>query len=341
MHCPTLAELPPPLAGKTGWPWTVETPPLPPARPDGSPWPRISIVTPSYNQGQFIEETIRSILLQGYPDLEYIIIDGGSTDQSVDIIKKYEPWLAYWVSEKDRGQAHAINKGLSLCKGRIFNWVNSDDYLAQEALQVIANHFCPGTDVVSGSVLNFGDVEAELVHNLRLTSEHLITWRCSWHQPGNWLLADHARKLGGVPETFRFMFDWYFMIQYLALHDAVVFVDRVFVHFRLHPLSKSIALRQFFDEEQDLALNLLAENAPAPHLKKLCTRTLDRRQWGSMLGRLIRDHSLSRGEKAIQIAKGVWRHPSTRVTRMTAGALRNILIRRETARSQPKAPKFR
>ena len=80
-------------------------------------WPRISIVTPSYNQGQFIEETIRSILLQGYSNLEYIIIDGGSTDKSVEIIKKYEPWLSYWVSEKDRGQSHAINKGFGCSTG--------------------------------------------------------------------------------------------------------------------------------------------------------------------------------------------------------------------------------
>ena len=96
--------------------------------PNGEAWPRISIVTPSFNQGQFIEETIRSILLQGYPNLEYIIIDGGSTDESVEIIKKYEPWLTYWVSEKDRGQAHAINKGLERCTGEILAYINSDDY---------------------------------------------------------------------------------------------------------------------------------------------------------------------------------------------------------------------
>ena len=96
---------------------------MPPVRPDGSAWPRISIVTPSYNQGQFIEETIRSILLQGYPDLEYIIIDGGSTDQSVEIIRKYEPWLTYWVSEKDRGQSHAINKGFERASGEIRGYI--------------------------------------------------------------------------------------------------------------------------------------------------------------------------------------------------------------------------
>jgi glycosyltransferase involved in cell wall biosynthesis len=138
MKYPKLAELPPPSPGKTGWPWTVETPPLLPDRPDGCPWPRISIVTPSYNQGQFIEETIRSVLLQGYPDLEYIIIDGGSTDNSVEIIAKYEFRLAYWVSEKDRGQSHAINRGFCRSTGCLLGWLNSDDVLLPNALVTVA-----------------------------------------------------------------------------------------------------------------------------------------------------------------------------------------------------------
>ena len=121
MRCPTLKELPPSEAGKTGWPWTEESPQLPDNMPDGSPCPKISIVTPSLNQGQFIEETIRSVLLQGYPNLEYIIIDGGSTDGSVDIIKKYEKWLAYWITEPDRDQGHAINKGFESCEKISFN----------------------------------------------------------------------------------------------------------------------------------------------------------------------------------------------------------------------------
>jgi glycosyltransferase involved in cell wall biosynthesis len=168
MRCPTLAELPPPPPGKTGWPWMEESEQLPDAMPaqpevegmaeDGSSsvvrrssdavhrpssvsWPRISIVTPSYNQGQFIEETIRSVLLQGYPNLEYMVIDGGSTDESVEIIKKYEPWLAYWVSEPDEGQYDAINKGFGRSSGEIMAWINSDDMYTPWALDVITEVF--------------------------------------------------------------------------------------------------------------------------------------------------------------------------------------------------------
>lgn len=134
MRCPILSQLPAPPRGKSGWPWTEESPQLPEAMSDGHPWPRISIVTPSYNQGRFIEETIRSILLQGYPDLEYIIMDGGSTDNSVEIIEKYGKWLTYWVSEPDRGQSAAINRGFKKASGQIYTWLNSDDYLLKNAL---------------------------------------------------------------------------------------------------------------------------------------------------------------------------------------------------------------
>jgi glycosyltransferase involved in cell wall biosynthesis len=141
MTIPNICTLPVPGTEKSGWPWTEETPPLPPAMPDGSTWPKISIVTPSYNQAQYLEETIRSVLLQGYPNLEYIIIDGGSTDGSVEIIKKYEPWLAYWISEPDGGQTYAINKGIQHANGTILNWLNSDDFLYPGALSAIAEAY--------------------------------------------------------------------------------------------------------------------------------------------------------------------------------------------------------
>ena len=141
MRCPTLSELPTPPRGKRGWPLTEETPQLPDTMPDGQPWPGVSIVTPSYNQGRFIEETIRSVLLQGYPDLEYIIIDNSSVDNSVEIIRKYEKWLTYWVSEPDKAQSQAINKGFEKATSEIYAWLNSDDYLLKDALKNVAHAY--------------------------------------------------------------------------------------------------------------------------------------------------------------------------------------------------------
>jgi len=164
MRCPTLRELPAPAKHKTGWPLTEESERLPEKMPDGRPWPKISIVTPSYNQGQFIEETIRSVLLQGYPNLEYIIIDGGSTDSSVDIIKKYSPWLTYWVSEPDRGQSHAINKGWKMATGEIFAYLNSDDTYLPGAI-IAAESFLtehPDISMIYGDC-NFIDEEGKIM----------------------------------------------------------------------------------------------------------------------------------------------------------------------------------
>lgn len=117
--------------------------------------PKISIITPSYNQGQFLEETILSVLNQGYPNLEYIIFDGGSTDESIKILKKYDPYLTYWASEKDKGQTHAINKGFKKATGDLVNWLNSDDMLVKGALKTLAQVFekHPGADLFFGDYL--------------------------------------------------------------------------------------------------------------------------------------------------------------------------------------------
>lgn len=133
-----LTELPTPPNGKKGWPWTEESKVYSQDINNNQLLPKISIVTPSYNQGQFIEETIRSVLLQNYPNLEYIIIDGGSNDETIEIIKKYEQWITYWVSEKDNGQAHAINKGFKRSTGEIVAWLNSDDVYYTNTLNHVA-----------------------------------------------------------------------------------------------------------------------------------------------------------------------------------------------------------
>src|SRR5881396_2686502 len=140
MRCPRLRELPPVPEGKTGWPWTEETFLEEVEQTSSSPR-SISIVTPSYNQAAFLEETIRSVLLQGYPNLEYIVIDGGSTDGSVEIIKRYEKHLSYWQSEPDGGQYDAISQGFARTSGDLMAWLNSDDMLHRNALWSMARLF--------------------------------------------------------------------------------------------------------------------------------------------------------------------------------------------------------
>lgn len=146
-----LAQLPPPPAGRSGWPWTRETPPsLYDSAPD---WPLISIVTPSYAQGQFLEETLRSVLLQNYPRLEYIVMDGGSKDASPAVIERYRPWLSFARIARDRGQSHAINQGFSLANGEVRGWVNSDDFYLPGALHAVAQAFRQKADFIYGDGL--------------------------------------------------------------------------------------------------------------------------------------------------------------------------------------------
>src|SRR5258705_8734991 len=119
---------------------------------------KITIVTPSFNQGSFLEQTILSVIGQQYSDLEYIIMDGGSTDNSVEIIKKYESHLAHWESEKDRGQAHALNKGFALATGNIFGWLNSDDFYLPGTLSFVAQQLdARKPELLFGNCLHFVD----------------------------------------------------------------------------------------------------------------------------------------------------------------------------------------
>lgn len=144
-----LKALPAAPAEKTGWPWTEETPTS--VYNVRAHWPKITIVTPSYNQDEFLEQTIRSVLLQNYPNLEYIIIDGGSTDHSKKILEKYSPWISYWQSEKDQGQGQAINLGFSLASGDYYAWINSDDYYLENVFfEVISKFLSTRTEFVYG-----------------------------------------------------------------------------------------------------------------------------------------------------------------------------------------------
>jgi glycosyltransferase involved in cell wall biosynthesis len=126
---------------RDGWPWDADPENITDLPVRLATWPRVTIVTPSYNQAEVLEETIRSVLLQGYPNLEYVVMDGGSSDGSVDIIRRYDSQLASWVSERDGGQADAINKGFARTSGEILGWVNSDDVYEPGAIWRAVRHF--------------------------------------------------------------------------------------------------------------------------------------------------------------------------------------------------------
>lgn len=136
--------------------------------------PKISIVTISFNQAKYLEKTINSVLDQNYPNLEYIIIDGGSTDGSVDIIKKYESKLSYWISEPDNGPYHAVEKGLNKCTGEIMAWINSDDFYLPGAFEKVAKIFNenPGVNWIRG-------LAVEAKENDDLVKRITIPW-CRW-----------------------------------------------------------------------------------------------------------------------------------------------------------------
>lgn len=146
--------------------------------------PKISIVTPSYNQAQFLEETILSVLKQDYPNLEYIIMDGGSTDGSVDIIRKYEDKLAYWVSKPDKGQADAIYRGFEKSTGEILGWINSDDYYLPGAFNAVGRFFQlkPTTKFLVGNVLIVDSKGKFIYHkyNFPASFKKLLYGGCRW-----------------------------------------------------------------------------------------------------------------------------------------------------------------
>jgi glycosyltransferase involved in cell wall biosynthesis len=328
MHCPRLSELPPPPAGKSGWPWTKETSPLPATAPGGRPWPLISIVTPSFNQGAYLEETIRSILLQGYPNLEHILIDGGSNDGSVAIIKKYERWFAYWVSERDHGQAHAINKGLARCTGEIFNWINSDDYMIAGALGKIAAAFT-GADAVAGVVLNFDEKgHQEYLVPSKLDMENLVfaSQSTKWHQPGVWMRRDNVAACGGIDESYHYSFDWDLTIRYLGLFPRVIYLEDVFVHFRLHPQSKTTSSWERFMQERYRILQKLRETSSQPLVRAACRQRLRTLDWWDIVARIRDDHQRSHVLRALQLGVAACRDPRIRLTRFTLGAIRRLLL---------------
>ena len=208
-------------------------------------YPRISIIVPSYNQGHFIGKTLESIVSQGYPDLELIIVDGGSGDNTVEVINKYAEHIKWWVSEADEGQANAINKGMAHTTGVILAWLNSDDCLMPGALFKVAEHFMASenTDVVYGHRVLINE-EGKDVGKWVLPGHHKFILTYADFIPQEtmfWRFALWQKVGGSLDESFQFALDWELIRRFLETDAKFKLIPAFLGQFRMHEMQKTNA----------------------------------------------------------------------------------------------------
>jgi glycosyltransferase involved in cell wall biosynthesis len=213
--------------------------------------PRISIITPSYNQGQFLEETIRSVLLQDYPAVEYIIIDGGSIDNSQAIIEKYKTKLAWFVSETDSGQAEAINKGLKKATGEFVAWINSDDIYTKGAISSAVDKLKsnPGCGMVYSNVLSIDSNSS--IFNTMLCGDWGVRELMQFNiigQPGVFMRREALENVGLLDPSFHYLMDHHLWLK-IALKYPIKHIDEFWAAARFHPAAKNIAHAEKFGTE--------------------------------------------------------------------------------------------
>jgi glycosyltransferase involved in cell wall biosynthesis len=248
----------------------------------------VSVITPSFQQGAYLEETIRSVLLQGYPNLDYIVIDGGSTDGSRAILERYAPWLSAWVSEADRGQVEAINKGLRRASGEIWGWLNSDDFFQPGCLgrAVPALIRQPAAGFVYGSARfcdeNGGDLGPYAGLPLAAGSARMRYWR-GWPlpQPGSLYRQQLLRDLGPLDESLHLALDYEWAIRVTQTAPGVC-LDETLASYRLHTHSKTgdwnANRRRFYAECRRVNLKYAPPYQPR-HWRLWLTYVADHLRW--------------------------------------------------------------
>ena len=259
-----IDAFPPAPAGPEAWPWSVPKHDPPLLQVPEIQLPKISLITPSFNQAAYLEETIRSVLLQRYPNLEYIIVDGGSHDGSVDIIKKYAPWLARWSSGPDTGQSDAINRGFRISSGDIVSWLCSDDLLRPDALWKVAFEFMrdPEMDVLVGACRLQYDCEGGRIHDSPVAGAE---WERHPYSDGIWQPSCFFRRSAVareflVDENLHYCMDRELWCHFVEHERNWRRSDEVLSHYRYTGANKSVVGNDAIIEELVVLFN---RHAPA------------------------------------------------------------------------------
>jgi len=219
---------------------------------DDKHFPKLSIITPSYNQSQYLEYTIKSIIAQQYPNLEYIIIDGGSSDNSLEIIKKYEKYLSFWISEKDEGQSAAINKGLKIATGDIIAYCNSDDIYLPGSFAKISNFFLknPSVDLVYGDAFIIDSANRIIDEKRELPFDYFMACVNGFGRiifdPSTFFRKKLLAKVGYLNEELHYIMDGDFFFR-VAQVGNISHIPKKIAAMRVHPRAKSLQIANDYE----------------------------------------------------------------------------------------------
>lgn len=278
--------------------------------------PLVSIVTPSYNQAKYLEQTLQSVLGQDYARIEYAVVDGASTDGSVEIIKKYADKLSWWVSEKDSGQGDAINKGFARAQGGVVAWLNSDDYYLPGTISNVVKVFEENPDVV----IVYGDMLAvdengqtiNVLKYKQLSLQDLLCFQIIG-QPSVFFRRDALKKTGGLDTTFHFLLDHHLWIR-IAQHGKILHIPQTWSAARYHAEAKNRAKAAEFGRE---AFRILAWAESQPGLVET-VRSVERRARASA-HRVDARYLLDGGQPMSALkawARALFIHPPTALARL-------------------------
>lgn len=305
--------------------------------------PLVSIITPSFNQARYLEATIRSVLGQDYQNLEYMVVDGASTDGSQDIIRKYADRLAWWVSERDSGQAEAINKGLSRARGEIIAWLNSDDIYLPGTVSAVVKAFQENPDavLVYGNMLAV-DENGETINLLRyrqLSLDDLLCFQIIG-QPAVFFRQPALERAGGLDPTYHFLLDHHLWLR-IAIQGDLLHMDETWAAARYHPEAKNRARAAEFGQEAFRILDWAWRDQP--QLASLLTKF--RRRARASAQRVNARYLLDGGQPGAALQawiRALLTHPPTALARLNIlvsallqlsglGRLRDLVLQRRQA----------